>query len=64
MKIRTRGAILVLASTVLAAPVFAATREENAAEKIVGEENAILTDAPNVPPVIKRKNATKEIVHL
>ena len=64
MKIRTRGAILVLASTVLAAPVFAATREENAAEKIVGEENAILTDAPNVPPVIKRKNATKVIVHL
>ncbi len=64
MKIRTKSAILLLASTVLASPVFAASREENAAEKIVGEENAIITDAPNVPPVITRKNATKVIVHL
>ena len=64
MKIRSRGAILVLASTVLASPVFSASREENAAEKIVGEENAVLTDAPNTPPVITRKNATKVIVHL
>jgi nitrite reductase (NO-forming) len=64
MKTSTKGAILLLASTVLASPVFAASREENAAEKIVGEENAILTDAPAVPPVITRKNATKVIVHL
>ncbi len=33
-------------------------------EKVVGQEEAVLTDAPNVPPPIKRKNATKVIVHL
>lgn len=31
---------------------------------IQGEEVAILTDAPNVPPPITRKHATKVIVHL
>src|SRR6185503_2909997 len=31
---------------------------------ITGEETAVLTAAPNVPPPIKRKNATKVIVHL
>ncbi len=35
----------------------------NAAE-IKGEENANLTDAPNVPPPITRKHATKVIVNL
>ena len=64
MKIRTKGAILVLASTFLASPVWSASREENAAAKIVGEENGIITDAPNVPPAITRKNATKVIIHL
>jgi hypothetical protein len=64
MQIRAKGSILLLASTFLASPVFSASREENAAEKIVGEENAILTDAPAVPPVITRKNATKVVVHL
>ena len=33
-------------------------------EKIEGEEIAILTDAPNVPPPITRKHATKVIVNL
>lgn len=36
----------------------------NLNEKIVGEETAQLTDAPNVPPAISRKNATKVIIHL
>src|SRR5436190_3621390 len=31
---------------------------------IVGEEVAVVTQAPNVPPPIKRKNATKVIVNL
>lgn len=31
---------------------------------VVGEEKAILTAAPNVPPPIKRKHATKVTVHL
>ena len=33
-------------------------------EPIVGQENAVLTQAPNVPPPIKRKNATRVIVKL
>src|SRR6476620_8974589 len=33
-------------------------------EKIEGEENAVLTTAPNVPPPITRKHATKVIVKL
>ena len=33
-------------------------------EVIEGEENAVLTDAPNVPPPITRKTATKVVVHL
>lgn len=35
-----------------------------AADEIKGEENAVLTDAPFVPPPITRKHATKVIVHL
>src|SRR5690349_18915864 len=33
-------------------------------EKIEGQENAILGDAPSVPPAITRSHATKVIVHL
>lgn len=36
----------------------------SALEKIEGEENAVLTEAPNVPPPITRKHATKVIVKL
>src|ERR1051325_2454032 len=32
--------------------------------EIQGEETAVLTDAPNVPPPITRKHATKVIVNL
>ena len=39
MNIRTKGAILLLASTFLTSPVWAASREDNAAEKIVGRGN-------------------------
>lgn len=42
----------------------AASRDENMKEKIVGEEKAILTSAPEVPPPIVRKHATKVIIHL
>ena len=35
-----------------------------ALEALVGEENAVLTQAPKVPPPIKRKNPTKVIVKL
>lgn len=32
--------------------------------EIVGEEKAVLTAAPNVPPPIQRKHATKVVVNL
>ena len=35
-----------------------------AEEEIIGEEQAVLTDAPNVPPPITRDHATKVIVNL
>jgi nitrite reductase (NO-forming) len=43
---------------------WAATNLAAADPTIVGEERAVLTQAPNVPPPIKRKHATKVIVHL
>lgn len=43
---------------------FAASRDENATEKIQGEEKAVLTYAPEVPPPTNRKQATKVVVHL
>ncbi|MHB1237520.1 MAG: copper-containing nitrite reductase [Gallionella sp.] len=46
------------------APSRASTPDENLKVKIEGQETAILTDAPNVPPPIARKHATKVIVHL
>jgi nitrite reductase (NO-forming) len=64
MKTIARAAILLLASTFLSTPGWCASREQNAAEKILGEEKAILTDAPEVPPAIARRHAAKVIVHL
>lgn len=61
---------LTCALTSLTAHLYAEpTAQENdhaaiLAEKIVGEENAILTDAPNVPPPITRAYRTKVIVNL
>jgi nitrite reductase (NO-forming) len=48
----------------LAQASIAASRDENIADPIIGTENAILTDAPNVPPVITRTHATKVVIHL
>jgi nitrite reductase (NO-forming) len=56
--------LVILAATLLAGSAFGASREENVDEPIVGEENAVTTDAPNVPPPIHRDHATKVIVHL
>jgi len=44
--------------------IHVATDEQNLDEKIRGEETAVLTDAPNVPPPITRNYATKVIAHL
>jgi nitrite reductase (NO-forming) len=43
---------------------MAATSDENREEKIEGQETAVLTDAPTLPPAITRKHATKVVVHL
>lgn len=40
------------------------TDEQNRNETIIGKEDAVLTDAPLVPPPITRNHATKVIVHL
>ena len=48
----------------LAGAAFGASREDNLADPIIGEENAVLTDAPNVPPPIQRDHATKVVIHL
>jgi len=41
-----------------------AASDQNAEEPIQGEEKAVLTDAPTVPPPITRTHATKVIVRL
>lgn len=73
MNIRQRSKYLNLAAIILMVFTFQAqlkaaelgqNSDENRDEKIVGEEKAILTDAPNVPPPITRSHATKVIVHL
>ena len=55
---------LLSASLLAIEATQAATREENIAEPIIGQEEAILTDAPAVPPPITRDHATKVIMHL
>ncbi len=50
--------MLSFATAATAAP------DQNAAEPIEGEERAVLTDAPTVPPPITRTHATKVVVRL
>jgi nitrite reductase (NO-forming) len=51
-------------ATLLLGTTRAADTPKAADPGVTGEEAAVLTAAPNVPPPIKRKNATKVIVHL
>ena len=65
MKTMTRSIFFIAAlSASLTLPAFGASREENARAEIIGSEEAVLTDAPVVPPAIKRDHATKVVVHL
>jgi len=64
MKVGTKSAIVAAASLLLAAPALSASREDNTRDQIIGEESAVLTDAPAVPPAIRRGHATKVIVHI
>jgi hypothetical protein len=50
MAIRFTRAGLILSVVLVAGSAFAASREENLADPIVGVEDAVLADAPNVPP--------------
>lgn len=56
--------VVAFAAALLAGSAFGASRDENLANPIVGVEDAVLTDAPNVPPPIHRSHATKVVVHL
>jgi len=64
MRLRPFCSGAALAAVLVAGAALAASREENLADPIVGEENAVLTDAPNVPPPIHRDHATKVVIHL
>ncbi len=64
MAIRFLGTGLILATILLSGSAFAASREENLADPVTGSEDAVLADAPNVPPPIDRDHATKVVVHL
>lgn len=54
----------VLLFTATSAYVSKAQEASRILPEIVGQENAVLAEAPNVPPPITRKNATKMIVNL
>ncbi len=49
---------------VAAGSADAATREQNIADPVKGEEQGVLTYAPDVPPPITRNHATKVVIHL
>jgi FtsP/CotA-like multicopper oxidase with cupredoxin domain len=61
---RGLGTAAAVVALLIVGSAFGASREENLAAPITGEEKAVLTDAPNVPPPIARDHATKVIVDL
>jgi len=63
---RILGCVLLLQTLcfVVAAHARQSSGNQNSEEQITGEENLVLTNAPNVPPPISRDHATKVIVHL
>ena len=64
MSIRSIRSGVALAAILIAGSAYAASRDENLADPIVGVEDAVLADAPNAPPPIHRDHATKVVVHL
>jgi nitrite reductase (NO-forming) len=60
----TSAATLSLALSTLAAEAPTKKPARPADPDTIGQEIAVLTDAPNVPPPIKRKHAAKVIVNL
>ena len=61
---RPLSGILIVSATLASYASWSASDSENRDDKIEGQEVAVLTDAPNVPPPISRKYATKMIVNL
>ena len=59
-----RTSLYAVAATMIAAQAWGATRDENLKDPITETENAVLTDAPNVPPEITRNHAAKVVVHI
>jgi nitrite reductase (NO-forming) len=64
MRLATKTVLVTAASLLLTVPAWSASREDNARAEVIGSEEAVLTDAPAVPPAIKRDHATKVVVHL
>jgi nitrite reductase (NO-forming) len=64
MTISRRVLAYLLAALCFSETSFAADLTQNRDEKVEGQENAQLTDAPNVPPPVLRKHATKVVIHL
>jgi nitrite reductase (NO-forming) len=58
------GVFLLAATAFVADSLAQANNPKPTDPEIVGVETAVLTDAPNVPPPITRKHATKVIVNL
>jgi nitrite reductase (NO-forming) len=64
MRVYPKVLVCLLALTFISEVSSAADMMQNRDEKIEGQERAQLADAPQVPPPITRKHATKVIVHL
>src|SRR5436190_24301411 len=63
-KINLALSLVCSAATLLWTTAIEAGSSKNGDSTIVGEEIAVLTQAPQVPPPIKRSQATKVIVRL
>jgi nitrite reductase (NO-forming) len=62
--LKKAGLVWILSSALFSLIAWSASDTDNREEKIEGQENAVLTDAPTLPPPISRKHATKVIVNL
>lgn len=58
------GALVAAVATAVVAAGCAAASASDPAGTIQGEENAVLADAPNVPPPISRRHPAKVVVNL
>jgi nitrite reductase (NO-forming) len=56
--------LTLLCLILVAGSAFSATRDQNTRDAIRGQETAVLTYAPDVPPPVRRNHATKLVVHL